>query len=105
VTPEFEAGDWIVYTRKERGFADALGGPWSYGKLTRKGVDGWTVWIPNGTTPFIMTREIVRVTLSQGEALDLVDKLTTAQRLYQVERAALKPKFQAQIDALLNTKR
>lgn len=104
ITPE--RGDWIVYTpdaaRVDRTTPKVLDGPWRYGKLEKKGVDGWTIVNAAGSETFVMDREIVNVKLTRGEAIDTVDKLTATQYQFIQERDALKPKFEQRIRDLLN---
>jgi len=96
-------GDWIVCTRpKLMNRSVTLGGPWTYGKIIKRGVGGWTVKPYAGVPMFVMNDMIVRVCLTRGEAIDLVDALTETQRTYITERDALKPKFEQRIRDLLN---
>lgn len=98
-----EPGDWIVYTRKNthvRG--PALGGPWTHGKLIERKVGGWNVKPIAGSTMFVLDDDILRITLSRGEAIDIADKLEATNSEYVKERAALKPRFEQRIRDLLN---
>lgn len=100
-----EPGDWIVYVpayRTANGSTKVLGGPWRHGKLERAGVDGWTIVNASGGESFVMTRDIVRQTLSRGEAIDLVDRLTATQNEYIKARDALAPTFEQRVRDLLN---
>lgn len=104
-TSALAIGDWIVYASPHRNGNDSavFGGPWRHAKLLKQGVDGWTVQNASGQT-FVMTRDVIAVCLSRGEAIIIADKLTETQQEFIRERDALKPRFQARIDAILNTK-
>lgn len=103
---DIAAGDWIVYTvdkaRHSSGETCVLGGPWRHGKLTKPGIDGWTIKNAAGGETFVMTRDIVAGCLSRGEAIMLIEKLAKIQFEYIAERDTLTPRFQQRIDALLN---
>lgn len=99
-----ETGDWVVYTKahRESWLTKTFGGPWSHAKLLERKVGGWNAKPQSNSNIFLYDREIVRVTLSRGEAIDLADKLNETQAEYIRERDNLKPRFQTRIDALLN---
>lgn len=103
---DIAAGDWIVYkaadTRHASGETGVLGGPWRHGKLTKPGVDGWTIKNAAGGETFVMARDIVAATLSRGEAILLIEKLAKVQQEYIRERDTLTPRFQEHVNALLN---
>ena len=105
-----EPGDWIAAPLNVHAQArQPLGGPWVAGVVKRVNDASYSVDLctnsdgDSATTRWIMKPSVLGVFLSRGEAIMFVNTLGDIEREYIRQRDALRPSFEAQIIAFLNS--